>query len=94
MKRALFLLLVACGRGDARRDAAPLGEDPARRLTETECGIAIDHAIGLAGNVVTELREDRATRVAQCVEHGTLRDFLCLMNATSLKDLGGCGQAP
>jgi hypothetical protein len=97
--RALIVALVAaaCSRDRATpRDAAPLGEDLGRRLTEAECDRAIDHALALvddepgAGDHATQLRGDRAARIAACVEVGTLRDHRCLMAARSFQDLGGC----
>jgi hypothetical protein len=86
-------LLTACGhRREPRPDAAPLGEDPARRLTVTECSIAIDHAIELLAHheLSDELKTGRDAHVTACVQTGTLRDYRCLMASRDLTELGRC----
>jgi hypothetical protein len=96
--RALLLILAACSSGGSRPDAGALGEDLGRRLTEAECEKSVDHAIRLieadpaGAELLPEMTEDRAARVERCVAVGTLRDFRCLMNAATLKELGRCRQ--
>jgi hypothetical protein len=95
---ALVIALAACGNREAprARDAGGLGEDPARRLTVTECETAVDHATALldadpaGGDLAAQMKSAREDHVAACVKTGTLRDYRCLLGSHDLTDLGRC----
>jgi hypothetical protein len=85
--RNLFVLVVcACGSSSV----------PARKLTTAECTEAVDHAIALFeadaayAPAAAQMREGRATFVAQCEATATPGDRDCLMKAKTAAELGTC----
>lgn len=92
--RTCLIILVACA--CSKKEPAPLGEDPGRRLTEAECENAVTHAIALieaapeAAAFASQMKDHRAERIAECRKTATLRDHRCLMNAKTFNELGLC----
>ena len=75
----------------------PVPENPDRRLTHAECEAAVDHAIELAAEpamneAVVGPRLDRASAISECERTATVRDRDCLMQATTMDELGLCPQ--